>query len=81
MILNKVALLVMVLVQVTFILGSEGATSVATGAPEETTGIIELSILQFMIQKNKQSIKNSINLIQIQSSQSGRKTKPFEEML
>ena len=39
----------MVLVQVTFILGSEGATSVATGAPEETTGIIELSILQFMI--------------------------------
>ena len=80
MILNKVALLVMVLVQVTFILGSEGATSNATGAPEETTGIIELSILQFMIKINS-SIKNSINLIQIQSSQSGRKTKPFEEML
>ena len=70
----------MVLVQVTFILGSEGATSNATGAPEETTGIIELSILQFMIKINS-SIKNSINLIQIQSSQSGRKTKPFEEML
>ena len=44
----------MVLVQVTFILGSEEATSAATDAPEETTGIIELSILQFMIQKNKQ---------------------------
>merc|ERR1712136_130979 len=37
MILNKVALLVMVLVQVTFILGSEEATSAATDAPEETT--------------------------------------------
>ena len=50
MILNKVALLVMVLVQVTFILGSEGATSAATGAPEETTGIIKLSTLQFLFQ-------------------------------
>ena len=50
MILNQIALLLMVLFQVTFILESEGATSTAAGAPEETTGIIKLSILQFLFQ-------------------------------
>jgi len=44
MILNQIALLLMVLLQVTFIRGSEGATSTAVRAPEETSDTCQTSM-------------------------------------
>ena len=49
MILNRVTLLVTVLVQGTFVLGSDGATTTIERATATTTGILQLSILHFVV--------------------------------